>query len=104
MLPSKPKRTSRGAPASQGQGQQQEQTRPLGWKVARLAALTLLSRFGRRVPVFTWFVAPTVSSPSHHSCARTVTLMATATHSRYERLPASPARGMPWRKLMCGTG
>jgi len=58
VLPGKPQRSSKGTPASKGQGQQQEQTKPLGYKVARLAALTLLSRFGRRVPVFSSFVAP----------------------------------------------
>lgn len=38
--------------------QQQEQRRPLGYKVARMALLMLVSKAGRRVPVFKWFVAP----------------------------------------------
>lgn len=38
--------------------QQQQQRRPLGYKVARMALLMLVSKAGRRVPVFKWFVAP----------------------------------------------
>lgn len=59
MLPGKIRKAGRG---DAGQGGQQEQTRTLGYKVARLAVITLLSRFGRRVPVFRWFVAPLVSA------------------------------------------
>lgn len=40
--------------------QQQSQWRPLGYKVARMALLMLVSKAGRRVPVFKWFVAPVV--------------------------------------------
>ncbi len=59
LLRGKIRKAGRG---SAGQGGQQEQTRTLGYKVTRLAALMLLSRFGRRVPVFRWFVAPLVSA------------------------------------------
>ena len=48
-------------PRARSKGPQQEQQKPLGYKVARLLALSLLASWGRRTPILGWFVAPVVS-------------------------------------------
>jgi hypothetical protein len=45
-------------PRARSRGPQQEQQKPLGYKVARLLALSLLASWGRRTPILGWFVAP----------------------------------------------
>ena len=49
-------------PRVRSKGPQQEQQKPLAFKVGRLLVLSLLARFGRRTPIVGWFVAPVVSS------------------------------------------
>ena len=48
-------------PRVRSRGPQQEQQKPLEYKVARLLALSLLASWGRRTPILGWFVAPVVS-------------------------------------------
>lgn len=45
-------------PESVKPSDQQQQRRPLRYKVARMAFLMLVSKAGRRIPVLNWFVAP----------------------------------------------
>lgn len=54
---------------------EQEQSKPLTYKVGRLLALSLLTTVGRRTPVVKYFIAPVASTYAHcisHVCVKSI--------------------------------
>lgn len=54
--------TSPVLPRPGSKAREQEQSKPLAYKIGRLLALSLLATIGRRLPILGWFIAPLVRS------------------------------------------